>query len=174
MNFSDGMLAATGLGLTAALLTAAWTDLQSRRVSNLVTATVLALWPFYCLAVWPDTRLASSLLLAVLTLAIGILVWLRGWLGGGDVKLLAALMLWAGPQHGLDLVLATALAGGALAVATLWYRSIGFAIIAPFAALLPRLQQHQMAAALGRQASLPYALAIVAGGLWVSAPLFLR
>ena len=55
--------------------------------------------------------------IALLALCVGIAVWQLGWLGGGDVKLIAALSLWAGPSHLAGLLLAIALGGGVLALA---------------------------------------------------------
>src|SRR5581483_7352438 len=49
------------------------------------------------------------------TLLIGAMLFARGVWGGGDAKLLAAAALWMGWQHLPEFILATALAGGALA-----------------------------------------------------------
>jgi prepilin peptidase CpaA len=53
-------------------------------------------------------------------------------LGGGDVKLASAIMLWAGPSHGASFVVLFALLGGAFALmllslrrALLYYPQIG-------------------------------------------------
>ena len=72
-------------------------------------------------------------------------------LGGGDVKLLAAGALWLGAAALGPFLLATVLAGGVLAVAFL------------LAGLLRRR------AAGAAAASLPYGIAIAAGGILVSA-----
>jgi prepilin peptidase CpaA len=48
--------------------------------------------------------------------AIGFLLFALNFIGGGDAKLLAAVALWAGPEHILDLLLVTALAGGGLSL----------------------------------------------------------
>jgi prepilin peptidase CpaA len=46
----------------------------------------------------------------------GALLFARGYLGGGDVKLLSAAALWAGPAGLPTLLLLTAVFGGALAL----------------------------------------------------------
>jgi prepilin peptidase CpaA len=51
--------------------------------------------------------------------AVSWLCWLRGWMGGGDVKLLAACALLVPPAHVLSLLVLTALGGGVLALAYL-------------------------------------------------------
>jgi prepilin peptidase CpaA len=47
---------------------------------------------------------------------VGALCFSRGYLGGGDVKLLAAATLWAGPAATPALLMLTGLLGGALAL----------------------------------------------------------
>ncbi len=48
--------------------------------------------------------------------ALGLLAFSRGWLGGGDVKLMTAIAAWTG-LAGLPLMfLATSISGGALAL----------------------------------------------------------
>ena len=58
-------------------------------------------------------------------LVAGMAVWRCGWLGGGDVKLIAALSLWAGADQLPVLLLAIGVSGGALAVAILLARRLG-------------------------------------------------
>ena len=50
-------------------------------------------------------------------LVVGVFIFSLGWLGGGDVKLLAALALWAGPDYLVLLLLITGISGGVLAIA---------------------------------------------------------
>ena len=54
-----------------------------------------------------------------MVLVVGFVLFACNWLGAGDVKLLAALALWAGPAGTLGLVTWTALGGGVLAVIVL-------------------------------------------------------
>lgn len=44
----------------------------------------------------PLTAVANHVLAGILLLACGIVMFSRGWLGGGDAKLLAAAALWIG------------------------------------------------------------------------------
>jgi len=62
------------------------------------------------------SSLPWHLLCGMGVLVVGIMIFALGWLGGGDVKLLAALALWAGPDHLVLLLLMTCLAGGILAL----------------------------------------------------------
>ena len=80
-----------------------------------------------------------------------------GLLGGGDVKLLSAASLFAGPAFMLDFLTVTALSGGAMALAMLAGVSIGPGIPERDGTLRTRLRS-----------GLPYGPAIAAGGLWVA------
>ena len=154
--------------LLALLATAAWLDAWHRRIPNALVAAVAVLW----LATLPGHGPAAAigaLATAGGVLAAGMLLWRYGWLGGGDVKLAAALALWAGLPHAAGLLLAIALSGGALAFGScLVWRS---PILALAAAWLPR-----SAAACGQDdgpnvaasaRSLPYGVAIASGGCWL-------
>jgi len=104
------------IALLAALL-AACTDLRSRRIPNWLTLGTLGAG----LAVQTALSGPSGLGLGVLgAFAAGLpalaLFKLRA-MGGGDVKLLAGCGALLGPSAGFELLLATAVAGGALAVA---------------------------------------------------------
>lgn len=69
---------------------------------------------------WPQflSHLAAGLAL----LLAGIAMFSRGWVGGGDAKLLSAAALWLGFEALLEYLVWTALLGGLLALALLAYR----------------------------------------------------
>jgi len=79
-----------------------------------------------------------------------------GWLGGGDAKLLAAASLWAGPHAAVPFVIATALAGGALALALLFARAVPW-LYGRGPEWLRRL--------LTPNGAIPYGVAIAAGAI---------
>lgn len=56
----------------------------------------------------------------VLTIAFG--CFAMGWIGGGDAKLAAVIMLWLGVEAGLAFLIYASLFGGALTVAILLFR----------------------------------------------------
>ena len=105
-------------------------------------------------------------------LVVGIVIFSFGWLGGGDVKLLAALALWAGPDYLVLLLLMTCFAGGLLAIIFVLpiILSKNFAISQAldwiFVKLLKRpAPMIQTQKTLGLQ--LPYGVAIAAAGFVV-------
>jgi prepilin peptidase CpaA len=97
---------------------------------------------------------------AVAVFAVGAFGFAAGALGGGDVKLLATVSLFAGPARLVDFLLITAVVGGAMALAILAGAPIGPSVVADDAPLRIRLR-----------GALPYGPAIAAGGLWVAASL---
>jgi prepilin peptidase CpaA len=97
------------------LLVASALDFGWRRVPNWLTVGLLC----YGLAA---RALAGGLpsagwglLGALVGLGMLLLPFARGWIGGGDVKLLAACGGWLGPLHTLWAALAASLAGGGIA-----------------------------------------------------------
>ncbi|MDF2368635.1 prepilin peptidase [Sneathiella sp.] len=105
------MMSAGGLVLIAAL----W-DVFSRRIPNLLPLIIAGLYLLQASIAGDWSSLPWHLLCGMGVLVVGIMIFALGWLGGGDVKLLAALALWAGPDHLVLLLLMTCFAGGALAL----------------------------------------------------------
>jgi prepilin peptidase CpaA len=97
-------------------LAACVTDLRHRRVPNVLTLGAAGV----AVAFHAASPTGSGLLFAVFGWGVGLLVFLplfavRG-IGGGDVKLLAALGAWLGPSMVLWVAAYAAIAGGAFAL----------------------------------------------------------
>ena len=140
-------LAAIGLFVAAAVV-----DGRSRRIPNPLP---LGLALLGLLRIAAGLAAGAGFGAAALDLAAAAAVFLAGavafrfrLLGGGDVKLIAAAALWLGAAALGPFLLATALAGGGLA--------IGFLLV-------------RYARPDGLAAGLPYGIAIAAGGILVSA-----
>lgn len=175
------------VGLASLLALAALIDVRERRIPNWLTGGVAALYPIYVLAsplplAWPGALAAASAMFL-----FGLILFGRQLIGGGDVKLIAAMTLWAGLDHLALFALVTCFAGGGLALASLWYQRWHGVIGAHMAALgwnfVPAAPaRHEPAAPVGNDAiasspidqpplTLPYGVAIAAGGLVVIAQL---
>ncbi|MFC0408554.1 prepilin peptidase [Roseomonas elaeocarpi] len=107
------ILAAALLGML--LLCAAWRDVATRTIPDTAGLLVAILG----LAARLSEGIGAAAL--SLTLAAGLVLLMlplhaRGMIGGGDVKLAAALLVGLSPLAGYRFVVATALAGGLLAL----------------------------------------------------------
>jgi prepilin peptidase CpaA len=133
----------------AALLgLAAFSDVRERRIPNRLTAGLLLLYPIYVVTSPVPVAWPAAVWLAFVVFVIGFGLFARELIGGGDVKLLAVLSLWAGSEQFVSFMLITGLAGGALSLFTLLYRRWGFLVEAHLAAL-------GLAATTGRSSGLP-------------------
>jgi prepilin peptidase CpaA len=97
-------------------LAGCWTDLSTRRIPNVLTFGAALAALVYYTAVDGLVGLGWSAGGWVLGLAIWLPMFLLRGLGGGDIKLLAALGAWLGPVLAIWLALYAALAGGVLAL----------------------------------------------------------
>jgi len=139
--------------VAAALVAGAWSDLRTRRIPNQIPALLALLYPlvffFYTAA---PTPWWGGLVAGAGLLILGAGLFAVGALGGGDVKLLAAAALWAGPAYLLEMVLITGLAGGALTLPALLRRLVAARVLGP--------------GTVAGGETIPYGVAIAAGGLW--------
>ncbi len=141
--------------LAAALLAAAIGDWRRRTIPNWLNATIALLaipfWWANGLSLWPDA--AVQVALAAGLFAIFAVGFHFGAIGGGDVKLVAALALWLPPLAVVKLLVIMSLAGGVLTLAM----------------LVP----HRIARAAG-QPEIPYGIAIAFAGFWLLSERFLN
>jgi prepilin peptidase CpaA len=175
------------MGLAVLLSLAALIDVRERRIPNWLTAGVAALYPLYVLASPSPPAWLGAVAAAFAVFLFGLILFGRQLIGGGDVKLIAAMTLWAGLDHLALFALVTSLAGGGLALASLWYQRWHGVIGAHMAALGWNLApagppRHEPVASpegsdaiasspVDRPLTLPYGVAIAAGGLVVIAQL---
>ena len=94
------------------------TDLKSRTIPNWLTLMVALLGVAFCLMsglpFWPELSLRLGQ--AVLVLAGFGFLFSRGLMGGGDVKLIAALALWFNFSALLNFLVLMSLLGGVLSL----------------------------------------------------------
>lgn len=100
----------------------------------------------------PAGELWQNLLLFALVLGLGTLLFVRGWMGGGDVKLLAASSLWFDLGHGWKMLVAVAIAGGLEALVVMLLRVLPW----------PNKLRNRVAV-LRRTEGIPYGVAIGLG-----------
>jgi prepilin peptidase CpaA len=103
----------------AAMATAAGFDLATRRIPNRLTVGIFAAGLLVRLLSGGLAPLGWGLLGALAGLGLLLLPFAMRWMGGGDVKLAAAIGAWLGPWGVAWAVLFGLAAGGLLALVTL-------------------------------------------------------
>ena len=141
--------------LALLLLIAAAIDVRTFTISNKLVIAVALLAPLFWWAsgvpIWPDAALRIAIAVAVF-IALAAAFYL-GAMGGGDVKLAAALVLWFPPAATLVFLVLMSIAGGVLTLVV--------------------LIAHKIRHREGRP-EVPYGVAIAFGGLWLVAQRFLN
>jgi prepilin peptidase CpaA len=144
----------------AAVAFAGAMDLFTMTIPNRISvAMVLGFFVVAPLAGFGLSEMLSHAGAGLLVLVAGILLFIPGWIGGGDAKLAAAAGLWLGFDNLLPYFLSVALAGGVLAMlfTTLRSNPLPLAFHAqPWAARL-----HD------RRTGIPYGIALAAGALLI-------
>jgi prepilin peptidase CpaA len=151
--------------LAVLLVGAAVQDLRTMHIANGFSLAIVALFVIFATVGLASGRLpissiGVSVACGALVFTVGTAAFATGALGGGDVKLLAAVSLFAGPARLVDFLTITALVGGVLGIAILAGAPIGQPAGAGGTTLRARLRS-----------GLPYGPAIAAGGLWLAASL---
>ena len=144
------------LGLLAVILVvAAVIDVRTFTISNGLNLTVALLAPLFWwsagLTVWPGAAIQVAVAGGVFVLLAA--AFYAGMMGGGDVKLAAALALWFSPASTIKFLVLMSLAGGVLTLLVVaWHR----------------LKKRE-----GRP-EIPYGVAIAFGGLAILTQRFLN
>ena len=141
--------------LALILVVAAVVDVRTYTISNRLVLAVGLLAPAYWwsagLPLWPD--IGMQVAAAVVVFALLAIAFYTGMMGGGDVKLAAALALWFSPASTLRFLVYMAIAGGLVTLLV--------------------LVAHRVRRKAGRP-KVPYGVAIAIGGLAILAQRFLN
>lgn len=146
MNGELTIFAAPAL-LAGLLLVACYTDLKSRTIPNLLNLAIAMMAPLVWWtmgwSLWPDVAWQVGVAFALLIVFFGLFA--IGQMGGGDVKMIAALALSIDVRLILPMMLVFSIAGGVVA-----------------GAMLIRQKWQKME----QPPEVPYGLAIAFGGFW--------
>ena len=166
MDLSAATAQFTILAFAGLLIAAAASDWRSLTIPNRYSLALVALFPSYVIAMGGDVAWGMHLAFGAAAFLAGFLLFTLRICGGGDVKLFAAVSLWAGPALFAPMLIYTALCGGLMAI-VLWlhhrFRRAGVPANLNFAADNITFAKQPM----------PYAMAIAAGGLFVALQLLL-
>ena len=106
--------------LTCLMLTVIVTDGTRYIIPNWLVGLLLLLYPIMLyLAPAPKPDWVTALVIGFVVFALGFVIFILKVMGGGDIKLMAALGIWAGRESIFDFVIMIALFGGILAI-VLW------------------------------------------------------
>jgi len=148
------------------LMVAAWRDVVTRMIPDTLSLLLLATGGLARVLEGPSA-FALSLAAGLLLLILLMIAHSRGLIGGGDVKIMTALAIGLSPFDSYRFVIATAAAGGLLAIAYLVLsRMTQFVSLSrriPFVGRVFAVEAWR----IRRRGPLPYGVAIAAGGAFV-------
>ncbi len=151
----------------AALCYGCVSDIRSFKIPNAVSLAVIALFFLHHWLLAPQESITPHLIAGGGAFVLTFAVYVLGFMGAGDVKLISALMLWAGDRDGFLFLIVMTLIGGLLAVLlllirksmTLWPSVAGF------------IKSHRLKT-WARLGVFPYGIAICTAGLILMPVLF--
>jgi prepilin peptidase CpaA len=151
--------------LPALLVAAAVSDLTTYKIPNVIPAAMVLLFVAFVIIValggpgmsWSETSL--HVIAGFLGLLAGMGMFAAGWVGGGDAKLFAAVLLWLGWDALLDYAVMASILGGALTLGLLALRKIPLPLFLVKQQWFARLSDHQ--------AGVPYGVALALAALLV-------
>jgi prepilin peptidase CpaA len=150
-----------GIGLFAAI---AYGDVRSRRISNELSIAVAGLG-LARIAVAGDWNAAThTLVAAAVMFAVALAMFWRGWLGGGDAKLLPAAALLVGFHDLFGFLVVMSLCGGLIALAILIRSKFGGPPRHVLHSEVPELAELPAPPA---RPSVPYGVAIALAGVLI-------
>lgn len=145
------------------LLYVATIDIAARLIRNEICMALALLGIASQIA--SPMQVIESLSFATILLLLLLVIYQRGWIGGGDVKLLVALAIGLPLTGVIQLLTVTALAGGVLALVHLMMRLLPYPRLAPagssFARRVYAIERWRHL----RRAPLPYGVAIACAGI---------
>lgn len=126
MGWGNLLSVALVVALGLMLVSAGIEDARIREIANWKNAAIAIAAPVFWwasgLSLWPD--MAMQLLLATIVFAVFCGVFAMGWMGGGDVKLIAALSLWLPFARFIDMIMIMSIAGGVVTLVMVIERAI--------------------------------------------------
>lgn len=141
----------------AGLVLSSYEDIRTMEIPNWISIALVLSFPVFAFSLgYSWAFIGWSFLAGLIGLAICIALFSLNVFGGGDAKLLPAVLIWVGPDAYLEYVYGIALSGGALAIAIILSRRF-----VP-ASYVPSVLQRSVVQGPG----IPYAVAIAFGAFW--------
>jgi prepilin peptidase CpaA len=153
--------------LAVLLIAAAIDDLRTFRIPNHLVVGITALYPAHVLTSPLQVAWITALTFAAIVFAVGLGFFVAKFMGGGDVKLMSAVALWAAPNHLITLFIITLGVALLLSFNMALRAAVAEARSAGNYSLGATVTNLRHAPILKMQ--IPYGVGIAAGGLYVAA-----
>lgn len=150
------------------MLWAAYSDITRYVLSNRLCLATVFLYPIYLLGMYLEGRglplndimTAGALSIIIFMVCAGFFA--LGMMGGGDVKLIPAVALWAGPEQILPFLFITSLIGGLIATIIIVKNRIKASKYCKSSVNI------NLSMANMEKTAVPYGVGIATGGLYVA------
>lgn len=166
------------LVFAASMLWAAITDIRSYILSNKLCLMVVALYFIFIAALYFSgtsptwTYIGYSFAIAIGCFIFLVVLFAYGFIGGGDVKLIPAVLLWAGPAYSLKFILITTICGGFVAILTICCRNIKSYLSNVKSSENINFFMRESSELVNNDNNIPYGIGISVGGLYVAFQLY--
>ena len=150
------MLDWVNLAASGVLVALAVSDLRVRRLPNAMVATLAVLYGLHAFAAGGANAhtLSAHAAMAVAAGVLAALLARLGWIAGGDVKLAAAVFLWAGPTHAMPVWVLVSFIGFV----------VGLGVLGAGAVMRLDARASRRVAWLAPERGVPYGVALASGG----------
>lgn len=140
-------------------LAAGW-DIASFTIPNFLQLALIAAFGVFVVATgMAPATIGGHLLAGFVGLAAGFTLFALGYIGGGDAKLFAGIVLWLGFANLLDYAMIASIMGGALTLAILGLRRVPLPAMCTRQAWILRLHD--------AKGGIPYGVALAAGAFFI-------
>ncbi|HPF46292.1 MAG: prepilin peptidase [Alphaproteobacteria bacterium] len=160
------------------MIWAAISDVRYFILSNRLCISVALLYPIFLAALYLDgfqvtlESIGWSIGISILIFSFLVFLFARGYIGGGDVKLIPAIALWAGPSRILEFILITTICGGLLALLIISFRYLKNYISLHKSSEKINFSMSESAESDHEENNIPYGVGISIGGLYIAYQLF--
>ena len=160
------------------MIWAALSDVRKYILSNRLCLSVVLLYPIFITSLYvngtPPTLeyIAYSVGIALVIFSVLVALFAYGYIGGGDVKLIPGVALWAGPSLIVNFLLITTLCGGLIAVLIISFQYVKKYLTKDKSSENINLSMSQSSQSKNEENNIPYGIGISTGGLYVAFKLF--
>ena len=152
------LISLLGMGL---LTVVAYCDVRTRRIPNLLAGAIAALGLVRIIVTGDPSAAVYTLAASAAIFAATFLLFWRGLIGGGDVKLMAGAVLLVGYHDLYSFLVVMSVSGALIALAILAAVKLGLRAMPNPPQRTPALEQQEKMA----RVTVPYGLAIAAAGV---------